>query len=195
MTEKTVNILLGCTGSVATIKIPNIVQGLKERFGNSAVIRLITTQNAKFFLPNDLSQIEVDKIYTDDDEWSEWSNNKKVLHIDLAQNWCDIFIIAPLDANTLAKLATGLTDNLLTSVARAWDFGNSKKILFAPAMNTAMWEHPVTQPQVNTLKSWGYIEIPPIAKMLACKTFGMGAMAEPASIVDAVKDVLQNEKE
>ena len=108
---------------------------------------------------------------------------------------CDIFIIAPLDANTLAKLATGLTDNLLTSVARAWDFGNSKKILFAPAMNTAMWEHPVTQPQVNTLKSWGYIEIPPIAKMLACKTFGMGAMAEPVTIVDAVKDALQNEKE
>jgi phosphopantothenoylcysteine synthetase/decarboxylase len=60
-------------------------------------------------------------------------------------------VIAPLDANTLAKLSTGLTDNLLTSVARAWDFESKKKIVFAPAMNTKMWEHPVTAPQVYTL--------------------------------------------
>ena len=106
---------------------------------------------------------------------------------------CDVFIIAPLDANTLSKISVGQTDNLLTSVARAWDFSSSKKIVFAPAMNTKMWEHPVTSPQVETLKSWGYVEVPPIAKMLACKTFGMGAMAEPATIVDIVSKLLQSD--
>ena len=84
----------------------------------------------------------------------------------------------------------GQTDNLLTSVARAWDFDSSKKIVFAPAMNTKMWEHPVTLPQVETLKSWGYLEIPPISKMMACKKFGMGAMAEASKIVETIVKLL-----
>ena len=87
----------------------------------------------------------------------------------------------------------GQTDNLLTSVARAWDFDSSKKIVFAPAMNTKMWKHPVTSPQVETLKSWGYLEVPPIAKMLACKTFGMGAMAEASTIVDTITKLLHTD--
>jgi phosphopantothenoylcysteine decarboxylase len=78
-------------------------------------------------------------------------------------------------------------------VARAWDFGSSKKIVFAPAMNTKMWEHPVTSPQLETLKSWGYLEVPPIAKMLACKTFGMGAMAEASTIVDKIITLLHTD--
>ena len=90
----------------------------------------------------------------------------------------------------MSKLSLGQTDNLLTSVARAWDFDSSKKIVFAPAMNIKMWEHPVTSPQVETLKSWGYLEVPPISKMLACKTFGMGAMAEAATIVDTITKLL-----
>ena len=57
-------------------------------------------------------------------------------------------MIAPLDANTLSKLANGSCDNLLTSMARAWDFKSGKRIVVAPAMNTKMWEHPVTEPQV-----------------------------------------------
>ena len=63
MTEKSVNILLGCTGSVATVKIPNIVQGLKDKFGKAAIIRLITTKNAKLFLPEDLSQVQISKLF------------------------------------------------------------------------------------------------------------------------------------
>jgi hypothetical protein len=58
MSEKSFNILLGCTGSVATIKIPNIVRGLKDEFGEKAIVRLISTKNAKFFLPEDLSQVQ-----------------------------------------------------------------------------------------------------------------------------------------
>ena len=70
--------------------------------------------------------------------------------------WADLFLIAPLSANTLSKLATGACDNLLTCVARAWDF--DKPILVAPAMNTHMWTHPVTSGQLETLGAWGYTE-------------------------------------
>ena len=94
-----------------------------------------------------------------------------------------------MDANTLAKLANGLCDNLLTCICRAWDF--TKPILFAPAMNTMMWDHPVTNPQINVLKSWGYQEIPPIEKVLMCKDKGVGAMAEPDSIVSKICDILR----
>ena len=75
-------------------------------------------------------------------------------------------MIAPLSANTLAKLANGLADNLLTSVTRAWDFKKMKPILIAPAMNTMMWEHPVTNQHLETLSNWGYTIVPPISKTL-----------------------------
>uniref|UniRef100_A0A8D2J364 Phosphopantothenoylcysteine decarboxylase n=1 Tax=Varanus komodoensis TaxID=61221 RepID=A0A8D2J364_VARKO len=88
-----------------------------------------------------------------------------VLHIDL-RRWADLMLVAPLDANTLAKIASGLCDNLLTCVVRAWDL--SKPLLFCPAMNTAMWEHPISAQQVRQLKGFGYLEIPCIVKKLVC---------------------------
>ena len=99
-----------------------------------------------------------------------------------------ILYLAPLDANTLAKLANGMCDNLLTCICRAWDF--RKPILFAPAMNTHMWNHPVTESQISTLKSWGYEEIPPIEKILMCNDKGVGAMAEPDTVVKSITDAL-----
>ena len=88
------------------------------------------------------------------------------------------------------KLSNGLADNLLTCLARAWDF--SKPCLVAPAMNTFMWDHPVTQPSLERLKQWGYIEIPCIEKVLMCNDKGKGAMAEPVTIVDFVVKSLPN---
>lgn len=82
------------------------------------------------------------QVLKDEDEWSCWSKREDpVLHIDL-RKWADVLLVAPLSANTLAKLANGLCDNLLTCVARAWDF--SRPLLVAPAMNTLMWESPFT---------------------------------------------------
>nr|XP_060611535.1 phosphopantothenoylcysteine decarboxylase isoform X4 [Anolis sagrei ordinatus] len=97
-------------------------------------------------------------------------------------------LVAPLDANSLAKVANGLCDNLLTCVIRAWDL--SKPLLFCPAMNTAMWEHPITAQQVEKLKGFGYVEIPCIVKKLICGDEGRGAMAEVSTIVEKVKAVL-----
>uniref|UniRef100_A0A8C0MPF3 Phosphopantothenoylcysteine decarboxylase n=1 Tax=Canis lupus familiaris TaxID=9615 RepID=A0A8C0MPF3_CANLF len=110
-----------------------------------------------------------------------------VLHIDL-RRWADLMLVAPLDANTLGKVASGICDNLLTCVIRAWDC--RKPLLFCPAMNTVMWEHPITAQQVGQLKAFGYVEIPCVAKKLVCGDQGLGAMAEVGTIVDKVKEVL-----
>ncbi|XP_040825582.1 phosphopantothenoylcysteine decarboxylase isoform X2 [Ochotona curzoniae] len=117
--------------------------------------------------------------------WKQRSD--PVLHIEL-RRWADLMLVAPLDANTLGKVASGLCDNLLTCVIRAWD--RSKPLLFCPAMNTAMWEHPITAQQVDQLKAFGYIEIPCVAKKLVCGDQGLGAMAEVETIVDKVREIL-----
>jgi phosphopantothenoylcysteine decarboxylase len=125
------------------------------------------------------------------------------LHIEL-RRWADVLVIAPLDANTLAKLANGLSDNCLTCVWRAWD--TTRPIILAPAMNTVMWEHPLTSRHLRKLvpaeappnftndqliawinnQSHGVRIVGPIEKNLACGEIGMGAMAEVEAIVQTV---------
>ncbi|KAK7792929.1 hypothetical protein R5R35_008071 [Gryllus longicercus] len=137
-------------------------------------------------LPNSI------EVFNDEDEWKAWnSRGDPVLHIELGK-WADLMVIAPLDANTLAKIAQGLCDNLLTCVVRAWDM--KKPLLFCPAMNTRMWNHPITSKHISVLKSWGYCEIPPISKTLMCGDKGIGAMAEVSTIVQRVQDCFVNGK-
>lgn len=85
-------------------------------------------------------------------------------------------------------LLQGICDNLLTCVIRAWDV--TKPLLFCPAMNTRMWEHPVTATQISVLKSWGYTEVPCIAKTLVCGDTGLGAMAELDTIVNVLLETI-----
>ncbi|CAM9175148.1 unnamed protein product [Scytosiphon promiscuus] len=114
----------------------------------------------------------------DADEWGVWDTvGDPVLHIQL-RDWADLLLVAPLSANTLAKLANGLCDNLVTCVARAWDFKNGKKFVAAPAMNTHMWEHPMTDRHLSTLKELDIVIVPPASKLLACGDTGVGALAD-----------------
>lgn len=180
MEEK--NILIGCSGSVASLKIPILVNKLLEKNTNFK-IQIITTEHAKhFFKESELP--ENIKLWSDDDEWSSWKDRgDPVLHIELGK-WADLLVIAPLDANSLAKMATGICDNLLLCTTRAWNF--EKSLLFCPAMNTRMWEHPITSQHISILKSWGHIEVPCVEKTLICGDTGLGAMAEVQTIVDYV---------
>ncbi|XP_063760703.1 phosphopantothenoylcysteine decarboxylase isoform X1 [Eleginops maclovinus] len=148
-------------------------------------VRVVTTEHAKHFY--NPAEVPV-KIYDDKDEWELWTQRSDpVLHIEL-RRWADLLVIAPLDANTLGKIANGICDNLLTCVVRAWD--TSRPLLFCPAMNTAMWQHPITAQQVSRLTEFGYVEIPCIAKKLVCGDEGKGAMAEVSTIVSVVKQYL-----
>ncbi|XP_034541138.1 phosphopantothenoylcysteine decarboxylase [Notolabrus celidotus] len=176
-------VLVGVTGSVAALKLPLLVTELLQL--PEVDVKVVTTEHAKhFYNPEEVSV----KIYSDKDEWELWTQRSDpVLHIDL-RRWADLLVIAPLDANTLGKIANGICDNLLTCVVRAWD--TSRPLLFCPAMNTAMWQHPVTAQQVSRLTEFGYVEIPCIAKKLVCGDEGKGAMAEVSTIVSVVKQYL-----
>lgn len=186
-----VNILIGCTGSVATIKLSNLIASLSEALlmdNKTAKIQVVVTEHAKHFydqsnIPNEI------EIYTDQDEWNSWKNRgDPVLHIELGK-WADLLLIAPLDANSLAKISNGVCDNLLLCTVRAWEM--QKPLLFCPAMNTKMYNHPLTQIQISMLKSWGYLEITAIEKVLICGDSGLGAMAEVSTIVNTVLDIVR----
>jgi len=144
----------------------------------------------------------------DADEWPDrpYRRDDPILHIEI-RKWADALVVAPLDANTLAKFALGLADNALTCLFRAWDF--PKPVILAPAMNTLMWESPVTERHWRTLLDDrgdgrhparfaldavpdlfarhcpGIIVVPPQSKKLACGDVGIGAMAEIDEITEA----------
>ena len=144
------------------------------------------------------------------EEWGEWDRlGDPVLHIEL-RDWADALLIAPLSAHTLAKLSHGLCDDTLSCVARAWDFGHGtrpgKPLLLAPAMNTAMWQHPLTQQQLDIIQGFwnannplhidseqkqGIRIIPPQVKTLACGEVGNGAMAAVEVIVGKVEEAMK----
>ena len=204
------HLLLASSGSVATIKLPNILKGLSHY--NDLSIRIVLTKAAENFLAGQSTEQplleslysikNVDGIYRDDDEWCEpWVRGGNILHIEL-RRWADILVIAPLSANSMAKMTAGLADTLLLSVVRAWDTtgeidgSRRKRILIAPAMNTAMWRHPVTRRQIRVLEEdWavgeeynGWIELlRPVEKTLACGDAGDGAMREWSEIVSAIE--------
>ncbi|XP_050420269.1 phosphopantothenoylcysteine decarboxylase [Adelges cooleyi] len=176
------HVLIACSASVAAIKIPAIISELTKK---NIRTTLVVSEQSKHFI--DIEKIKKDyqiDVFTDQDEWNTWNGRgDPVLHIELSKN-ADLLVLAPLSANTMAKINSGICDNLLTCIVRAWNV--SKPVLFCPAMNTQMWNHPITKVQVDKLVSWGYCQIPPIVKTLMCGDHGVGAMAEVETIVTQI---------
>ncbi|WOL00452.1 phosphopantothenoylcysteine decarboxylase [Canna indica] len=171
-------ILLAVCGSVAAIKF----EVLCRCFLEWAEVNAVATKTAlNFFdkasLPRDVF------LYTDDHEWRSWKRiGDGVLHVEL-RKWADILVIAPLSANTLAKIAGGLCDNLLTCIVRAWDY--SKPMYVAPSMNHFMWHNPFTNHHLHAIHELGVRVIAPVTNNAG--HYGNGAMAEPCTINRGVR--------
>ena len=198
-----VDVILGMTGSVASIKAGELIMRLAYLAGPRITsLKVVATKAAKHFfnweeVKKDLSSPNIG-FHSDEEEWRDWKKvGDPVLHIEL-RRWADILVIAPCSANTLAKLANGLCDDLLSCIVRAWDFKDpNKRLIIAPAMNTMMWESPFTQKHLETLVELGggtmddqkrVQIIGPVEKTLACGDVGNGAMASPEDIARLVAD-------
>lgn len=173
------NILIGITGSIAAYKMADVVSQLTKQ-GHK--VRCILTESAtQFVTPLVLETLSGNPvrsaIFGADISGTE--------HIDLAR-WADLFVIAPASANTLAKLALGLADDLLTTVALATE----APLLIAPAMNTVMWNKPITQSHLRSLADGGARFVDPASGILACGEVGVGKLASVDSIVQAINSQL-----
>lgn len=209
-------VIVGLTGSVAAIKAPELLAALR-RAGHE--VKVVATGPSLYFVrPDELEAAGAGPgdpstriVLLDEDEWPPpgYRRGDPVLHIEL-RHWADLLVVAPLDANTLAKFALGISDNFLTCVFRAWDF--ARPVFLAPAMNTLMWRSPVTlrhlrqlledraegpvptgwalddAPEVFARHAPRIILIPPQSKRLACGDVGIGAMADVVAIAELVRE-------
>ena len=172
-------ILHAITGSVAAEQAGNVERELLLKIPNANITSIATGRAGYFLEKGTLMGMSL----TDEDEWTWKKRGDSILHIDLCKD-NDVLVIAPLSANTLAKISHGLCDNLVTCVVRAWNY--DKPLILAPAMNTKMWENPLTRPQLDIMTSMGASIISPIEKLLMCGDRGMGAMANAKDIADFV---------
>ena len=175
------HVLLGVSGGISVYKSPGIVSRLKKM---GIKVRVVMTEHAtEFVTPLTFQTMSNETVHV---EMFNQLSNMDVEHISLAK-WADCMIIAPATANTIAKLAYGIADNMLTTVAMA----TRAKILIAPTMNTHMLEAESTQEALKILASRENVEILPTAEgLLACQDVGSGKMLEPDDIVDYILEAL-----
>ena len=174
------NIILAVTGSISAYKAADITSQL-TKLGHQVKV-LMTPAATAFITPLTLQVLSKNPVGLD---VMIEEDPQRIEHIDIGKE-TDLFLVAPASANTIAKLAMGLADNIVTSTALALP-QVTKKIL-APAMNTKMLEHPATQRNLKLLQDYGYQIIQPRHATLACGDQGSGALATVESIVKAVKE-------
>jgi len=177
-------ILLIVGGGIAAYKSPELVRRLKER---SASVRVILTSGgAEFVTPLSFSVLSEDKAYTD---LFDLKDEAEIGHIRLSRE-ADLVVVAPATADLIAKMATGLANDLASTVLLATD----RRVLVAPAMNVRMWQHPATRRNVATLRADGVQFVGPDEGEMACGEYGPGRMAEPEAIIDAVGRLLEDKQ-
>ena len=169
-------ILVGVTGGIAAYKSAQLVSDLVKKDYD---VYVLMSEHAKEFVGKaTFAALSKHPVY----EMFETDPNGRVMHIELAQK-TDAFIIAPASANTIAKVVHGMADDMLTTTFLA----HKGKKLIAPAMNTNMYENPVTQQNLTLCKALGYTIIEPASGRLACGDVGTGKLADVADMVEAIE--------
>jgi len=177
-------VLLAVTGGIAAYKTTYLVRLLIKA---GAEVRVVLSPAARDFVtPLSLSTLSKNPVYwsyfDEDSETGEWNN-----HVEMGL-WPDLMILAPLTANSMAKIATGQSDNFLMAV-----YLSAKcPVYFAPAMDLDMYKHPATQDNIQRLQSFGHVLIPAESGELASGLEGKGRMAEPETIVQKIEEDLES---
>lgn len=174
----TKTILLAVSGSISAYKSADLANELTKSGYDVHV--LMTKAATDFITPLTLQVLSKNTVHLD---VMKEDNPKSVNHIELAKK-ADLFVLAPASANTLAKLAHGMADNIVTATTLALPAETPK--LIAPAMNTKMYDNPLTQRNISILKEVGYQEIEPRSSLLACGDVGRGALAEQDDILERI---------
>ncbi len=179
-------VLIGITGSIAAFKIAEVVSALVKE---GIDVQVIMTEAAAFFVGSDtFSALTEKRVYT---KLFSPLDEGKILHVELSREH-DLFLIAPATANIIGKVAHGIADDLLTTTCLGF---SPSQVVFAPAMNTRMYENPIVQKNIRKLKELGYRFIEPEEGVLACKEVGKGRLAPWEEIVRFVKSILFREED
>ncbi len=178
------NILLGITGGIAAYKMVEVASTL-TKMGNN--VRVIMTKNAtKFISPMTFAAITGNKVDTD---FFDANNNDAINHISLAED-ADLILVAPVTANSIARIAHGMADDLLTGIILA----TKADILLSPAMNVNMYKNDIVQENIKYLMEKGFKIIEPDSGYLACGTHGEGRLPAPEVLVEYVIKGLKDKK-
>ncbi len=177
-------ILLIVAGGIAAFKSLELIRRLRER--GAAVRCVLTEAGAKFVTPLSLQALSEDRVYSD---MFSLTDESEMGHIQLSRD-ADLLVVAPATANILARMASGLADDLASTVLLATD----KPVLAAPAMNVRMWTHTATVANVETLRKRGIHFVGPNDGAMACNEFGPGRMSEPEEIAAAIEGLLAGER-
>lgn len=178
-------VVLGVTGGIAVYKALDVVSSLRK---NNVDVRVIMTKSAtEFITPLTFQAISQNMVASDMfSEPKAW----EIQHINLAQR-ADVFLIAPATANIIGKVANGIADDMLSTTIMA----TKAKVIFAPAMNTNMYDNPIVQENIAKLKSLGYEFIEPDSGRLACGDEGKGKLPHPNIILEKVMCELYDKKD
>src|SRR5829696_8479868 len=175
-------VVVGVTGGIAAYKAPGVIRRLREA-GHE--VNVIATDAAFRFVPEETLSIAAGGPIHTDRTW--WEHSGRVEHVSLAR-WAELVLVAPATADSMARSAIGLGDDLLSATILA----GAREVLWAPAMNPEMWASPSTVRNVETLKGWGHRFVGPAEGLMASaeEEPGVGRLAEEADIVAAVAAVL-----
>lgn len=172
-------IILGITGGVAAYKSADLARQLVNQ--GHRVRCILTEAGARFITPLTLSSLTGEPCFGANPDQGEWRANPSIEHIELAR-WAELVAVVPATANILGKAANGLASDLLSTVLLA----TRAPVLWAPAMNSGMWEHPAVQANLSRLRSFGHAVVDPAAGMLACGEEGAGKLADVGDIAEAI---------
>ena len=174
--------VVGVTGGIAAYKAPGVIRRLREA-GHE--VRVVATDAAFRFVPEETLSIAAGGPIHTNGTW--WEHSGRVEHVALAR-WADLVLVSPATADSMARSAIGLGDDLLSATILA----GARVVLWAPAMNPEMWSNPSTVRNVETLKGWGHRFVGPAEGLMASaeEEPGVGRLADEAEIVAAVATVL-----